>query len=432
MVTSSSDGRAFGLIVFGASGFTGQFVVQELARVSDEEPGLTWAIAGRNQDKLQAVLKEAEKVTGKDLKDVGVLIANVNDHQSMDDMCAQGKVLLNCVGPYRFYGEQVVRACVENGCHHVDISGEPQFLEGIHLNYDAKAKESNVIIVGSCGFDSIPADMGVVFTKKKFPGILNTVESFVALQSGPEGSAGHFTTYQSAIHGIAHSDELPKLRKKFDWKPLPKYTPKLEKRGAVFYNEESKKWCVVFPGSDASVVRRSQRFMYENNDERPVQYGAYAEVGGFLTLMVLLIFGIVFAFFAKFNFGRKLLEKYPKLFSGGFFSHEGPSKKQRDASTFSLTFHGKGFSESAKDQTKQDVSIVTKVSGPEPGYVSTPIAMVQAGLVILNEKDKLPHSGGVFAPAALFSRTSLIERLDKHGMVFSVVETIEPPKEKET
>ena len=58
------------------------------------------------------------------------------------------------------------------------------------------------------------------------------------------------------------------------------------------------------------------------------------------------------------------LPQYPKLFSGGFFSHEGPSKKQRDASTFSLTFHGKGFSESAKDQTKQDVSIVTKVSGP--------------------------------------------------------------------
>ncbi|XP_038071676.1 saccharopine dehydrogenase-like oxidoreductase [Patiria miniata] len=421
--------KSFDIIIFGASGFTGQYVAEELARVAEEEGNLTWAVAGRNKEKLEGVLKQAAETTGNDLSKVGVILANVNDNQSMSDMCKQGKVLLNCVGPYRFYGEQVVRACVENGCHHIDISGEPQFLEGIQLNYDKKAKAADVIVVGACGFDSIPADMSVVFTKKKFPGVLNTVESFVSYHTGPKGGAGHFTTYQSAIHGFAHFDELPKLRKQFNYKPMPKYTPKLQRRGAVFYSEKTKKWCTVFPGSDASVVRRSQRFLYENNDERPVQYGAYAEIGGFFALMMVLFFGIIFSFLAKFNFGRKLLEKYPRLFTGGLFSHEGPTREQMDASTFSFVLNAEGFSAGAdEEQTTHDVSMVTKVTGPEPGYVATPIVMVQAGLVVLKEKDDMPASGGVFSPAAAFSRTSLIERLDKHGVKFSVVETALPPK----
>ncbi|XP_022091289.1 saccharopine dehydrogenase-like oxidoreductase [Acanthaster planci] len=428
-----AEDRPFSIIIFGASGFTGQYVVEELARVAEEEGmagSLTWAVAGRSKEKLEMVLKQAAEATGKDLSDVGVILANVNDNQSMDAMCKQGKLLLNCVGPYRFYGEQVVRACIENGCHHVDISGEPQFLEGIQLNYNEKAKENNVIVIGACGFDSIPADMSVVFTKKKFPGVLNIVESFMAIQTGPKGGKGHFTTYQSAIYGFAHSDELPKLRQKFNYKPLPKYTPRLKKRGAIFYNEKTKKWCTLFPGSDVSVVRRSQRFLYENNDERPVQYGAYFEIGGFFSLMVLLFFGIIFAFLAKFSFGRKLLEKYPKLFTGGGFSHEGPTREQMDGTTFSFVLNAEGFSAGAdNDQTKHDVTMVTKVTGPEPGYVATPIMMVQAGLVILSEKDNLPASGGVFSPAAAFSRTRLIERLDKRGIKFSVVETALPSKE---
>ncbi|XP_072032001.1 saccharopine dehydrogenase-like oxidoreductase [Amphiura filiformis] len=422
---ASADGeRKYDLIVFGASGFTGQFVVEELARIEEEESEMRWAIAGRSQDKLDAVLQEVAYTTGKKLKNVEVVIANVNDNQSMDAMCQQAKVLLNCVGPYRFYGEQVVRACVENGCHHLDISGEPQFLEGIQLNYNQKAKEAKVYVVGACGFDSIPADMGVCYTKKEFPGVLNTIEGYLSGDSGPEGSAGHFATWQSAIHGFANAGELIKLRKQFKHQPMPKFEPRLQKRGAVFFSNERQRWSMVFPGADSSVVRRSQRYIYENQEERPAQFGAYVTTSSFFSLVQLIFLGFIFSTLAKFGFGRSLLEKFPRFFSCGFFSHEGPTRKQMEGTTFTWNFYSEGFSD--KDKTKPDVRMATQVTGPEPGYIATPIAIVQAALVVLNEPDKLPQGGGVFSPGAIFNKTSLVDRLNQHGIKFTITSAAQP------
>lgn len=417
-----ASSKKFDLIVFGASGFTGQFVVEELAKCQDEEPALTWAVAGRNTEKLESVLGQAATVTGKDLSKVGTIQANVNDNQSLADMCEQGVVLLNCVGPYRFFGEQVVRACVETGCHHVDISGEPQFLEGIQVNYNEKAKEAGVYVVGCCGFDSIPADMGALYTKQQFKGILNAVEGYLSFNSGNEGSAGHYATWQSAIHGFANAKELANLRKSVKSKPIPKYTPRLKKRGMYFFSEDVNKWCMMFPGADSSVVRRTQRYLYENQEDRPVQFGAYMTVASIFWLMVTIFFGGIFSILAKYQFGRNLLEKHPKLFSGGFFSHEGPTRKQMLGCSFNIVFQGEGFTDEEAEKTgKHNSKIVTQVKGPEPGYVATPIVMIQAALVILDEADKLPKGGGVFTPGAAFKNTSLVERLSKHGVEFSVV-----------
>ena len=85
-------------------------------------------------------------------------------------MAAQGSVIVNCVGPYEFYGEVVVRACLAEGASHVDMSGELQFLERIQMLYHKEAEDKGVYIVGACGFDSIPADCGVVYLQQKFQG----------------------------------------------------------------------------------------------------------------------------------------------------------------------------------------------------------------------------------------------------------------------
>lgn len=98
-------------------------------------------------------------------------------------MASKGRVVLNCVGPYRFYGEAVVKACVENGASHVDISGEPQFMERMQLEYNDAARESRVYVVQACGFDSIPADVGIVYLEDQFDGQVNSIETFLDLKA---------------------------------------------------------------------------------------------------------------------------------------------------------------------------------------------------------------------------------------------------------
>ncbi|XP_029442196.1 saccharopine dehydrogenase-like oxidoreductase, partial [Rhinatrema bivittatum] len=97
--------------------------------------------------------------------EIDIIICDVGDPSSLDAMCKQTTAVLSCVGPYRFYGEPVVKACVENGTHCIDISGEPKYLEGMYFKYNSQAADKGVYIIGSCGFDSVPADLGVLFTR---------------------------------------------------------------------------------------------------------------------------------------------------------------------------------------------------------------------------------------------------------------------------
>lgn len=92
----------------------------------------------------------------------------MNDSESIKSMCDKANLVINCVGPYRFHGEKVVKQCVESKTHHVDISGEPEFLEKSQLLFNDLAVQNEVFVVGSCGFDSVPCDLGIEFTKKEF------------------------------------------------------------------------------------------------------------------------------------------------------------------------------------------------------------------------------------------------------------------------
>ena len=418
--------RPFDVVIFGATGFTGQYVVQEFAKQNSQN--LRWAVAGRSKEKLKNILQQTSDELGKDYSGIDVIVADVKDGESLNAMCSQAKLVLNCVGPYRFFGEPVVKACVENGCHHLDVSGEPEFLETMQFKYHEKAKESKIFVVGTCGFDSIPADMGIVYTQKKFPGQLCHVESFLSVTSGDKGMQGHYGTYQSIIYGIASEKEgnLKTLRKQLFPNPMPRAGPKLKMRGPIFYGKEVDKWSLPFPGADPSVVRRTQRYRNDVLKKPPIQYSAYFTIPSIIYVAMFLMFGFIFMLLASFEYGRKLLEKYPKIFSFGLFSHEGPTREQMDGTSFHMTFYGKGFSKDYQGditaESKMDKKIVTRVVGPELAYIATPICMVQAALVILNERESMPESGGVLTPGAAFAETKLIERLDKAGVKFLTVE----------
>ncbi|XP_073194418.1 saccharopine dehydrogenase-like oxidoreductase isoform X3 [Lepidochelys kempii] len=367
---AAAAGRPYELVVFGASGFTGHFVAEEVARVAagDELRGsLRWAVAGRSRDKLEGVLDKAAERLGKpELKsEVGIILCDVSDPSSLADMAKQAAVVLNCVGPYRFFGEPVVKACVDNGTSCVDISGEPQFLEGMYLKYNDKAAEKGVYVVGSSGFDSVPADMGVLYTRDNLKGTLTAVESFLTVKSGPEGYSIHDGTWKSAIHGLADQDNLRKLRKQIGHKPLPIIGAKLKRRGLVFYSQEFREYSIPFMGSDVSVVKRTQRYLHTDLQETPVQYAAYATVGGIASVIKLMFAGLLFFLLVKFSFGRNLLTKYPEFFSSGHFTKKGPTQKQIDGSSFTMTFFGEGYCEGQDPQQgKPNVKICTQVKGP--------------------------------------------------------------------
>lgn len=423
--------RKFDFVIFGATGFTGQFVVDELARVLEEEGGgLTMAVAGRSMEKLQKVLSESSQRTGKDLEETPIIIADVGSAESLAEMCKQAKVVLNCVGPYRFYGEQVVKACIENGAHHIDISGEPQYLEKVQLLYSGKAREEGVYVIGACGFDSVPSDMGVVFLTDKFKGDLNSVEFFVSLHPGEEGLSGNITTLESALHGFAHAGELKPLRKSLFPSPLPRSQYKIQPK-TVGYIRDVDSWCLNFPGSDRAIVNRSIRYNYEVNQQRPFQVGAYIKLPSFFTMLLLMVFGFIVGLMSKFSFTRSLVLKYPGIFTGGIFKLKGPTKKQIETSSFSITLIGKGWKDKLPDadsehDTPPDTKMVVKVSGPEAGYVTTPICMVQCAVTLLKEVSKDKVSGGVYTVASIFRSTGLIDRLNKHSVKFEVMSELGP------
>jgi len=416
--------NVYDIVVFGATGLTGQYVVDEIANTIENEDKFTWAIAGRNMKKLQRVLEDSGSRTGKDISEIPIIIADVSVKSSLAEMAKQAKIVLNCIGPYRFYGSDVVKACIENCAHYLDICGEPHFLEKCQLLYSEEAKKNNVFIVGSCGFDSIPADLGIVFAQNNFNGTLNEVEGYLRITAGPDGGGGGFATWQSAIYGFAHSKETGLQRKQLYTTPLPKPTHKISKRGNIFFSEEVDNYCLPFPGSDRAVVYRTQRYNHDVLNIHPIQFNPYLRLPSMFFAYFTAFMGVIFAILSSFSFGRWLLEAFPSFFSFGVFSKNGPSLKQIKGTSFSYMFFCKGFEGEKNENFDKDPpqgSIVVSVIGPEPGYITTPICLVQSAYILLCEKNNLPEEAGVYTPGAIFAKSSLIDRLNKRNLKFCLV-----------
>lgn len=425
---SESNNRRLDIVVFGASGFTGKYAVHEVLKLSKDKGGLSWGVAGRNEKKLQDVLREVSEKSGEDLSATDIIIADVSKPESLLKMAAKAKVIVNCTGPYRHYGEPVVKACIDSGTHHVDVSGEPQYMEKMQLEYHEAAKQKGVYIVSACGFDSIPSDMGAVFLQDKFEGTVNSIETYLEVwKKGPlKGSALHYGTWESAVYGLAHYNELRPLRRQLFPNRLPELKPKLKPRSVVHRTDTVQGWCVPFLGSDRSVVMRSQRHFYERDQQRPIQVQCYVAFRSLLALITVALVGAVFSMMARFRCGRSLLLTYPRLFSLGMTSHEGPSEESAENTFFAVTLKGEGWKDKLSEPTDNfteppNKRMTVKVSGRNPGYGSTTVILVMSAYMCLTEHDKMPGSGGVYPPGAAFARTSMIQQLNERDVKFEVI-----------
>lgn len=408
--------RKYDVIVFGSTGYTGVFVAEELYRLQTEERrDLHWGAAGRNQTKV----KDGLKASG--IEGIDVLVADINDQDSLERMCAEAIVVIDCVGPYLLYGEPVVKACINQKCSYVDITGETFYMESIEAKYSEQARDAGVYIVSACGFDSIPNDLGALLVQRSFNGELAYVDSFIA-SKGHNNSTINTGTWESLLRSIKSHRKLMHLRKEQNLPPLVLPAKKPPPRKPLFYSNIIQRWCVPFPGADKAVVYRSLRYRQENEGISAFKFRPYFGLDSIWQAIVLLPLFLLLLLLLLTDWGLNLLIKHHKFFTGGFI--QTPKRESLKDVTFSTTLIGYGYSPGADKSGPPDSEVTVEVHGIDPGYGATSAMLVQSALCIVNEKDSLPQSGGVYTPAVAFGNTNFLKNLAKSGkVVFKVVES---------
>ncbi|KAI8069600.1 saccharopine dehydrogenase [Gongronella butleri] len=440
--------KQYDITIFGATGLTGKYIVKHVYELASTQPDMfphafTWAIAGRAQRKLQDVIDEFEPMFPNcKIPRPDILVANIVRREQLDDMAEASKVLINAVGPYRFTGEYVVRSCVEKGCHYVDVTGEPEFVERMQRTYHHQACKRNITIVHSCGFDSVPTDMGVLWVKQLYQqrGWTPTqVEMFFKLHTGPAGLRGGYATYESAVHGFGSVELLREIRKVSDLAQLPRPVG----RKLTFHKRLTKDkqlgYHVPFVFADPSIVRLSQQLFLtgygkcaeqkeggkvkETTAMPPtVQFAAYSLLPSLWIALLYFVYGLIFKFLAASPWGRQLLLAYPEKFSAGVFSRDHPSEEQLSQTSFEIILRSKGYQTlSVSDAiAKQpfNAELTALVHGPEPGYVATPRITLQCALALLTHHADGRVPSGVLTPSVAFWNTNLVDRLQAIGISF--------------
>jgi len=250
----------------------------------------------------------------------------------------------------------------------------------------------------------------------------------VEVDGGSKGLTIHFGTFQSMIHGISNRGDLKSVRKQLLDKPVPRSIHKLKPRGVLFFHEGANGWCLPFLGSDKPVAQRTQYYNYHEREWKPIQVQTYIKMPNIFAALGALIWAVFFGIMASFSYGRQLLEKYPHIFSFGFFSHEGPTREQLKETTFKTQIFGRGWLGKKNLKAEEDPAepptgtITCQVTGPDPGYVATSACLVASAKTILEETHALPPGGGVYTPGAVFAKTSkLIDTLQSRGIKFSKI-----------
>jgi short subunit dehydrogenase-like uncharacterized protein len=388
-------GRTHDVVVFGATGFTGALTAEYLARHAP--PDTRWALAGRNQAKLEAKRAELAKVDSK-CADLPLLKADVGDPGSLNDVAAATKVVITTVGPYIRYGEPLVAACAEHGTAYVDLTGEPEFVDLMYVRHHGKATETGARIVHACGFDSIPHDLGAYFTVKQLPeSVPLKVEGFVRV--GASFSGGTFDSALTGLSRLRSWRQVSGERKQMEPRPEGRRVRGI--KGAPHREEAAGGWVLPMPTIDPQIVLRSARAIDRYGPD--FSYGHYY-VSKSLAMAAGVAGGTAGLFVAA------QIPPLRKFLLGRRPPGEGPSPEQRAKSWFKVRFVGEGG----------DQRVVTEVAGGDPGYSETSKMLAESALCLAH--DSLPPSAGQVTTAQAMG-DALTERLQRAGISFSVLES---------
>lgn len=404
-----STAREFEVILWGASGFTGSLVAKHF--VETYGSGLNWAMAGRNVQKLEAVRSQLG------CYQVPIVQADSHDATAMEALAQRTRVVCTTVGPYALYGMPLLAACAKVGTHYCDLTGEVQWMGKTIREYQAVAEHSGARIVHTCGFDSIPSDLGVLYTQQQMLITHNTHATAIKARIGKFKGSASGGTIASMMVMMEQMSNDPSIRKELE-NPYS-LNPAGEQAGSdglddnrAIFDQDFDQWTspFVMAAVNARVVRRSnalsgfrygKEFSYDERQltgegRRGQKKAKNIALGSKLTPVFMSLSPI-----------RKLAGRFlPK-------PGEGPSPDEQMSGHFEMFFHAK-----ASDGNSQ---VRTRVSGDrDPGYGATSRMLGESAVSLA--LDSLTCGGGIWTPASAMGHT-LIERLERHaGIQFEVID----------
>ena len=381
--------RELDVVLFGATGFTGGLTAAYLAQHGPD--GLRWGLAGRNLAKLEQV----RDALGEAGAGVELIVADSGDPVALAELAARTQVVLSTVGPYVDRGQPLVGACADAGTDYCDITGEGEFVDRMYVAHHQTAVASGARLVHGCGFDSIPHDLGAMFTVEHLPADV-PIDLRGVVRAGGLPSGGTFETALTGMSRVRHIREAAQARKRVE--PRPEGRSSRAVAGKPHRDDVLGYWLLPLPTMDPAIVARSgaalpsygPRFRYSHyagTKTLPYAVGGAAVMAGL---------GLA----AQLKLTRDLLMKwYP--------AGDGPDPERRERSWFSVDFVGEAGGETVR----------TRVSGGDPGYTDTAMMLAESGLCLAFDDN--PEVAGQVTTAHAMGG-NLLARVQAGGLKFEV------------
>ncbi|AWM07906.1 saccharopine dehydrogenase family protein [Bradyrhizobium symbiodeficiens] len=385
----------FDIVVYGATGFTGQLVAEYLTRHYKSDKTLKWAMAGRSLGKLKSV-RDAIGAPGN----TELIVADASDAASLRAMAERTMSVITTVGPYQLYGEELLAACVATGTDYLDLCGEPIWMRQMIDMYEAAAKESGARIVFSCGFDSVPFELGTFFVqeeaKRVFGAPAARVKGRVRDMRGTL-SGGTAASAKATFDAVARDISLIAILND-PFALTPGFTgPKQPRGNKPLMEEDLNSWAAPF-----MMALINTRNVHRSNMLMGFPYGqefVYDE-------MVLTGPGEK----GEANARRVMAANAEKTGPSAPKPGEGPSKEERENGLFNLLYVA-----IAPDGRMVRAGVT---GDRDPGYGSTSKMISECAICLL--RDTTDVAAGFWTPGAAMQH-KLIERLrDNAGLTFTV------------
>lgn len=407
----SAPARKFDLVIYGATGFTGQIAA---AYVHNNYPTLKYALAGRSRSKLEGV---RERICGAN-SEVPLIVADaVHDAEAIDQLAASTKVIANYAGtPFVDKALPVVEACAKHGTCYTDITGEVPFQRVSYDRYNKDAEKSGALIIHACGYDSIPSDIGAMLAADAMKERHGCECESIELVAGDSSGAASGGTIATGLELIFNGANIPGMK---ECKERGRYA--LDPEGGVggpdktngvmgvSWDPLAKTFIMPFIMADANApVVRKTNALFGYRYGKQCSYREVQKCGLFSGIAGLLGFGL-FGALLVFPPTRWLMVNYLLPKPG-----EGPTKEQQDNGFFESHVYAVG------DKPDKPVTVAYVKSGNagDPGYKATARMSIEASLCMALEREKCA-AGGILTTATALGMT-LVDRLNKTGMKVGV------------
>jgi short subunit dehydrogenase-like uncharacterized protein len=385
----------FDIVVYGATGFTGQLVAEYLAAQYKNDASLKWAMAGRSIDKLAKVRAAIGAPA-----DTPLIVADAGDPASLKAMIDQTRSVISTVGPYQLYGAELVAACAISGTDYFDLCGEPVWMRQMIEAHEADAKASGARIVFSCGFDSLPFELGAFVVqeeaKRVFGATVSRIKGRVRDMRGTL-SGGTAASAKATFDAVAKDLSLVTILNN-PFALTPGFEgPKQPRGNKPIYEEELQSWAAPF-----MMALINTRNLHRSNMLMGFPYGkefVYDE-------MVLTGPGEKGEANAKKVMAANTEKTGPNAPKPG----EGPSKEERENGRYDLLYIA-----IAPDGRQVRASVK---GDRDPGYGSTSKMTAECAICLLRDASDVP--AGIWTPGAAMQQ-KLIKRLVDHaGLTFQI------------